>query len=272
MRSGLGRRCGDDRRVDTSGLGNNARVEVVVAHAERVTLRVGDVFVKVDADQSRLDTEVEAMALAPVPTAQILWRQPPVLALAALVGRPLGNLGDPTTASAAAWTAAGATIRRLHDAPLPPWPGRSVDAMATRLADGCDWLITNDVLPGSLIRRNRELAETALRAWTPSFIHGDLQVDHVFIDGDDVTGILDWSEAAPGDALYDLATLTLGHDERLPDLLAGYGPGVDLDVIRGWWSWRSLVASRWLIEHGFDPGTPGAEFDVLRGIRGASAP
>src|SRR4051794_34429319 len=122
MRSGLGGRWGDDRRVDTSGFGNNAGVEVVVAHAERVTLRVGDVFVKVDADQSRLDTEVEAMALAPVPAAQILWRQPPALALAALVGRPLGNLGDPTTASAAAWTAAGATIRRLHDAPLPPWP------------------------------------------------------------------------------------------------------------------------------------------------------
>lgn len=30
-------------------------VEVVVAHSERVTLRVGDVFLKVDADQEHLD-------------------------------------------------------------------------------------------------------------------------------------------------------------------------------------------------------------------------
>ena len=61
-------------------------VEVVVAHSERATLRVGDVFLKVDADQTRTDVEVEAMALAPVPTPRILWRKPPVLALAALPG------------------------------------------------------------------------------------------------------------------------------------------------------------------------------------------
>jgi hypothetical protein len=35
-------------------------------------------------------------------------------------------------------------------------------------------------------------------------------------------------------------------------------------VIRGWWSWRSLVAIRWLVEHGFDPFSPGCEVDVLR--------
>jgi hypothetical protein len=39
---------------------------------------------------------------------------------------------------------------------------------------------------------------------------------------------------------------------------------VDLDVIRAWWSLRSLRAARWLIEHGFDPSSPGCEFDVLR--------
>ena len=30
-----------------------------------------------------------------------------------------------------------------------------------------------------------------------------------------VTGVIDWSEAGQGDALYDLATLTLGHEEHL---------------------------------------------------------
>jgi hypothetical protein len=64
--------------------------------------------------------------------------------------------------------------------------------------------------------------------------------------------------------MYDLASLTLGHEERLGDVIAGYGAGVDRDVIRGWWSLRSLGAVRWLIEHGFDPASPGAEFAVLR--------
>src|SRR6059036_815701 len=99
-------------------------VEVVVAHNERATLRVGDVFLKVDADRKRTDVEVEGMAMAPIPTPEVLWRNPPVLALAALPGKALGRLGEPSTASAAAWAAAGAAIRKLHDAPLPPWRGR----------------------------------------------------------------------------------------------------------------------------------------------------
>ena len=238
-------------------------IEVVVAHNERATLRVGDVFLKIDADQTRTDVEVEAIARAPVPTPEILWRKPPVLAMAALPGTPLARLGEPSTASPAAWAAAGAAARALHDAPVPPWPGRSHDEMASHLDGECDWLVANDVLPIDVVRHNRRIAETALRPWTPVFAHGDFQVAHVFIDGDEVTGIIDWSEAGPGDALYDLAVLTLGHEEHLGDVVSGYGTDVDLDVLRAWWSVRSLRAARWLIEHGFDPSEPGCEFDVL---------
>ena len=245
-------------------------VQVVVAHTERATLRVGDVFLKIDADQARIDVEVEAMAMAPVPTPEVLWRKPPVLALAAVRGTALGRLGEPSTASPAAWAAAGAAVRKLHDAPLPPWPGQhsnhgqSLDAIAAHLDGECEWLITNGVLPADLVNRNRQVAEAALRPWAPVFAHGDLQITHVFVEGDEITGVIDWSEAGQGDALFDLATLTLGHAEHLGDVLDGYGTDVDLDVIRGWWSMRSLRAARWLIEHGFDPSTPGCEFDVLR--------
>ena len=191
-------------------------VQVVVAHRERVTLRVGDVFLKIDADQPRTDVEVAAMAMAPVPTPEILWRKPPVLALAALPGRALGRLQEPSTASSAAWAAAGAAARRLHDAPLPPWPGRSLGDFAAQLDGECEWLVANDVLPADVVTRNRRVAETALRPWTPVFTHGDLQITHVFVEGDEVTGILDWSEASQGDALFDLATLTLAHEEHSP--------------------------------------------------------
>ena len=239
-------------------------VEVVVAHHERATLRVGEVFLKIDADQTSTDVEVEAMTRAPVPTPEVLWRKPPVLALAALRGRALGRLGEPSSASPAAWAAAGAAVRTLHDAPLPPWPGRSLGEKAASLDRECTWLLENDVLPPDLITRNREVAQAALRPWRPVFMHGDLQVAHVFVDGDEVTGVVDWSEAGRGDAMYDLASLTLGHREHLGDVVDGYGADADLDVIRGWWSLRSLTAIRWLVEHGFDPAAPGCEIDVLR--------
>ncbi|GHG88483.1 MAG: aminoglycoside phosphotransferase family protein [Streptomycetaceae bacterium] len=242
-------------------------VKVVVAHSERATLRVGDVFLKVDADQARIDVEVEAMALAPVPTPEILWREPPVLAIAAVPGTVLGRLGEPSTASPAVWAAAGAAVRKLHDAPLPPRPGgagRALDELTEELDRECELLVASGALPADLVTRNRQVAQAALRPWTPVFTHGDLQIAHVFLDGDEVTGIIDWSEAGRGDALYDLATLTLGHEEHLDDVIAGYGTDVDRDVIRAWWSLRSLLAVRWLIEHGFDPSAPGCEVDVLR--------
>jgi aminoglycoside phosphotransferase (APT) family kinase protein len=248
------------------------QIEVVVAHTERATLRVGDVFLKIDADQSRTDVEVEAMARAPVPTPQILWRRPPVLALAALPGSALGHLGLPSAAPSAAWSAAGAAVRALHDAPLPPWPGRDVDELAAHLARECEWLVAHDVLPADVVTRNRRLAETALRPWTPVFIHGDLQVDHVFVAGDEVTGILDWSEGAQGDALFDLATLTLGHPEHLDDVIAGYGTAddgteVDRELVRAWWSLRCLSNVRWLVEHGYGPPEEYPEVAVLRARR-----
>ncbi|MGV9242026.1 phosphotransferase, partial [Streptomyces nigra] len=171
------------------------------------------------------------------------------------------------TASPAAWAAAGAAIRALHDAPLPPRPGRagrSIAALSAELDAECEALVANGVLPANLVARNREVAEAALRPWTPAFTHGDLQIAHVFAEDDQVVGIIDWSEAGQGDGLYDLATFTLGHEEHLDDVLAGYGTDVDRDVIRAWWSVRSLLAVRWLIEHGFDAAAPGCEIDVLR--------
>jgi aminoglycoside phosphotransferase (APT) family kinase protein len=239
-------------------------IEVVVAHQERATLRVGEVFLKIDADRTRSDVEVEAMRLTPLPTPEVLWRRPPVLALAAVPGSALGRLGEPSTASSAAWRAAGAAVRALHDAPLPPWPGASLDEKASSLDSECTWLLANEVLPPALVTRSREVAQAAMRPWKPVFMHGDLQIAHVFVDGDQITAVLDWSEAGQGDAMYDLAILTLGHPEHLSDVIAGYGADVDHDAIRAWWSLRSLTAIRWLIEHGFDPASPGCEIDVLR--------
>ncbi len=240
------------------------KVEIVVSHSERATVRVGEVFLKVDADESRAKTEVDAMARAPIPTPEVLWHELPVLALAALRGAPLGRSGEPSIAAHAAWTATGAALRRLHDAPLPPWPSTRRAESAAHLDAECDWLVSSGVLPAQLVDENRRRADSVFRPWEPSFIHGDLQLCHVFTEGHDVVGVLDWSEAGQGDAMYDLAILTLGHPERLREVIAGYGRSVDLEVIFGWWSMLSLLSIRWLIEHDFDPFAPGCEVDVLR--------
>jgi aminoglycoside phosphotransferase (APT) family kinase protein len=240
-------------------------VEVIVAHRQRATLRVGDVFLKVDSDQANTDVEVEAMALAPIPTPEVLWRRPPVLALAALPGTALGRLGESSIASSAAWAAAGSAVRTLHEAPLPPWTGTSHDDIKAQLAEECEWLVANGVLTADLVARNRDLADAAFRPFRPVFTHGDLQITHMFVEGDVVSGVIDWSEASQGDAMFDLAILTLGHDEHLEDVVTGYGvEDVDLDAIRAWWSVRSLLVIRWLLEHGFDPAAPGCEIDVLK--------
>nr|WP_275296197.1 phosphotransferase [Jiangella ureilytica] len=123
-------------------------------------------------------------------------------------GTALGRLGEPSTTPPVAWAAAGAAIRKLHDAPLPTRigrAGRGIDELAAELDRECEWLVAGGVLPAGLVARNREVAEAALRPWTPAFTHGDLQIAHVFVDGDEVTGVIDWSEAGRGDALYDLA-------------------------------------------------------------------
>src|SRR5260370_6527269 len=148
-------------------------VEVVVAHHERATLRVSDVYLRIDADQTRTDVEVEAMAMAPVRTPEVLWRKPPVLALAALPGTALGRLGEPSAAPSAAWAAAGAAARMLHDAPLPRWPGRSLDEIALHLDGECEWLAPNGLLPAGPVPRNPPGAEAPLRPWTPRFMHRD---------------------------------------------------------------------------------------------------
>jgi hypothetical protein len=73
-----------------------------------------------------------------------------------------------------------------------------------------------------VVTRNRRVAKAAL-AVDPGVTHGDLQITHVLVDDDDITGVVNLSEAGQGDVLDELASLTLGHKEHLGDVVAGYG-------------------------------------------------
>lgn len=238
-------------------------VEVMLANNDRVTVRVGDVFLKVDADQARTDREVAAMEAAPVPTAPVLWRKPPVLALATLAGTPIGKLDEPSRASAAAWRSVGEAVRAMHDAPLPDRMGKTRESRRARLDSACDWLRNNHTVPAEVVEYNRQQAELALEPRPHAFTHGDLHIAHVFVDGDALSGILDWSEAGQDDPMFDVASLVLGHADRLDDFLAGYGDA-DRDVIHAWRSFRCLVVLPWLFDNGYGNAADLPEAQILR--------
>jgi aminoglycoside phosphotransferase (APT) family kinase protein len=236
-------------------------VEVVLAHADRAVVRLGDVFVKADVDGDRSARELAALtADVGVPVPPVLWHRagaPHLLALAALPGVPLGRLGEPSPRGAAGWRAAGAAARRLHDQAAPPGLRAPSRYRLQRLDDLTRWLLARADVDPAVIERHAERARTALAPTTAStLVHGDLQAAHVFVDPstDQVTGILDWSDAGLGDPHHDLAVLTVGHAEHLDDVLEGYGPGPDRRRIEAHWSLRRLGAVRWMVEHGLDAG------------------
>lgn len=227
-------------------------VEVVRSHHERVTVRVGDAYVKVNSEGWRTRREVDVLGLVDVPVPMVLWEQPNVVALGAVGGTPIGLAGEESTASPAAWRAAGAMAQQIHSTPLPPWNSWSWEEYRDHLDSRTRWLIDADVTAAADVRAVRAQAGIVLRPFVPTFIHADLQAAHVFVDGDEVVGVIDWEDAEAGDPHFDIAVLTMGHREHLDDVLAGYGKPLDLDLIRGWCAFRRITALCWWIEHGFD--------------------
>ncbi len=60
----------------------------------------------------------------------------------------------------------------------------------------------------------------------PAVLHADLHADHVFVNGEVLTGIIDWGDALVGDPYLELPALhlDLATDVRLLDaFLDGYG-------------------------------------------------
>jgi len=175
-------------------------------------------------------------------------RKPPVLALAAVGGTALGHLASrlPRRRRVGRGGCRNTdAARRAAAAMARPEPRRARIAPRRRMR-----LARRKQRPSRrLVTRNRQLAETALRQWAPVFIHGDLQVDHVFVDGDEVTGVVDWSEASQGDALFDVAILTLGTRNILATSSPATAPTSTATSSAHGWSLRCLTNVRWLAEH-----------------------
>lgn len=238
--------------------------EILVAHQDRAVVRVGEAYIKVETDPGKAEREHAILRSAPVPVPKVLWWRPgnpSLLALARLSGDALNRSTPPED-----WVAAGKVVRTLHEAPLPDWvPWLVPGIVRTWLDADRDWLLERALVDAHVVEAAHAIAAELLtdRMVVPVLTHRDLQPAHVFVDQGRVTGIIDWGDVGIGDGLYDVATLTGRHPDRLDDVLAGYGD-VDRDTIRAWWAERFLGEPRWLVEHGFDPTE---SLNCLRSLR-----
>jgi aminoglycoside phosphotransferase (APT) family kinase protein len=57
----------------------------------------------------------------------------------------------------------------------------------------------------------------------PVLLHGDLHPRHVFAEGDQLTGIIDWGDVCAGDPMFDLGRFSRADPASLARLLDGYG-------------------------------------------------
>ena len=76
------------------------------------------------------------------------------------------------------------------------------------------------LVPSALLDRwDAAIEDTELWQFVPTFIHGDLDFDHILTAGDDVVGMIRWSEACVGDPARDLLNIV---GPLAPEITAGF--------------------------------------------------
>jgi Ser/Thr protein kinase RdoA (MazF antagonist) len=237
-----------------------AVVEAVLDDARRVVVK-GDLDAERSAHEARV---LAAAAREGVPVPRVLARAPGPPALLVLDHVPGGWLAPERHDRA--WAATGAVLRRLHGvsvAALHEFAGqRGWSAGLAQLID--HWAprsraagLADDVVVGV---RAATACLVGARDGEPAIgtLHGDCVPIHVRLDDDEVVGLLDLGDACRGDAVWDLAVLTLRSPERITAVLDGYGAD---EALRRWFaqaapvyrSMRLVAEVGWLAEHGYDP-------------------
>lgn len=210
----------------------------------------------------------------------------PYLVLSRVPGRPYAARQDRLAAEEREGVARqlGAFLARLHALPLPregplaTWD-RFLQLLRRRRREGPTDHLRWGHLPPALCDElesflPRDPASLLEPGRPPSFVHGDLHGEHVFVDPGTLrlTGVLDFTDASAGDPRYDLVALHLGTFRADKGLLAaclewyGHGP-----VDRRWA--RAMLAFTLLHDFdvlaGVDPG--GGRFRDLRNLDALAA-
>jgi hypothetical protein len=199
---------------------------------------------------------------------------PYVLTYARVEGEPLSS-ADPDDD----WREAGLKLRVLHmvkePLDLPRFHGGGgtwLESCRQRLVAEIRWGNCAGFLSDGAAESLLQSGLTSLdldEEPRQTFIHGDLQPDHVLLryPGGRGTVFLDFGDAGLGDPAWDLVVLSLYDPDRLAILLDGYRAMPTFvehveQVRLDYRLLRHLSTARWLTEHELDP-----QLDVLMALR-----
>jgi aminoglycoside phosphotransferase (APT) family kinase protein len=205
----------------------------------RVRIGADEFVVKADADEHELATEAEGHAHAAahgIPVPELLGVESQALAMRFVFGEQLAP-----GSSDAAWRAAAAVAEQIHTVP----PIGLVDRFPRPIDDLIEGATRNGLDPATADRiRQRLLAEPPTTETT--WVHGDLQQDHIIVNGDQVVAVLDWSDHGQADPLWDYTVLVFADPAKL-SLMFDETP--DPERVALMRARRLLDDIRWLSEH-----------------------
>jgi aminoglycoside phosphotransferase (APT) family kinase protein len=248
-------------------------VEALVVLPDRatwlVTIDTGRFVVKTDDDRRTTSNEIAGhrrAAAAGVRVPEILGATDDAFAMRWVDGTTLRDHATP-----AAWRAAGAQVRLVHDVggeppfgtgfggfnPTRPTWRSFFELFAETMLANCE---RNLGFPREQGDRIRDALRGAPQLDTPHLVwcHGDLQPEHVLVDPatDRVAAIIDWADHGSGDFGWDVAVLTIEHEPDRDAFLDGYGATREqrdaLAALLPLYSVVRLVGEAgWFAEHGF---------------------
>lgn len=174
-------------------------------------------------------------------------------------------LAGSASSSAEVFEQAGAQLRLLHEV-----PGDRYGFLHEGLCD--NWLevlqrpldeleLLAGIVDDDLVRRLRSLRfADRLAPVAPRLLHGDLHPRHIYAEGNQLTGFIDWGDVAFGDPLFDLGRFSRAGVDATDALLRGYGiertTSLDWTLIfyRTIWAvmvmhWEHAAGGDWYIGH-----------------------
>lgn len=206
----------------------------------------------------------QAGVLAPLVLAAEL--QPAELPNAYLIERAIPGQAV-SESDDAVLAAVGAQLRQLHSITGTGYGFHNEGLRETWIEvirqpiDNLDILAAPGILPAELVRRLRALnVFERLKSGAPALLHGDLHLRHLYASGGELTGIIDWGDAAFGDPLFDLGRFSRAGPTATDALLRGYAiertPELDwtLACYRTVWSvmalqWEHAAGGDWFAPH-----------------------
>jgi macrolide phosphotransferase len=169
--------------------------------------------------------------------------------------------------------ALGRAIAALHDVPeelledvgLPVY---GADEYRRRRLAEVDRAAASGHVPATLLGRwERALEEVGAWRFVPCVVHGDLAPENVLVDGDEVTGVLEWAETRIADPADDFAWLVsacppLSVRSVVEAYAEARGTPPDPDLTRRARLAAELAVARWLL-HGVSTGSPAIVDDAV---------